>query len=116
MKNIDIGSPFSPDYSSNEELVPLVYPGELLSDMIQRAISQGVNPEATVSLQYDEDDSDEIDPDCDIRTDFFALAENAEAQRTASRVMTEKADAQTVVPIPVVDPVDLAQDLEPKIE
>lgn len=89
------------------------YPSELLSDLIQRALDQGVSPEVTVSLMYDDADSLDIDPDCDIRTDRFAIAEASERQRSAAKAMSDAAAAATVVdpsPIPpvppLVDPVD----------
>ncbi len=73
------------------ELDPPTYPGERLSDVIVRAMEQGVSPEMGINpLVYDEDESFEVDPNSDIRTDLFGLAEKAEAGFTASQLQKLK--------------------------
>lgn len=94
--------------SSYEDCLPYIvpFPGELLSDRIKRALLQGVQLEADSAPLYDDDGDDpenfDVDPACDIRRDTFSLAEDQqyEHERVTSRLMTEKADAQSVISVP----------------
>lgn len=88
MKHIDI-TPLRPlatviyDEETYGILDPITYVGEPLHDVISRALLQGVSPEMTAPLMYDPEDSDEVDPSCDIRTDMFALSERYRETREA---------------------------------
>lgn len=74
------------------------YPGEMLSDMIERALMNGVAPEMGAPLAYDEDDAEGVDPSSDIRTYLFDIAENAVEQRAAASEMSNRANS---TPAPV---------------
>lgn len=98
-----------PEINSHEDMALETYPGELLSDTIARAMDNGVSPEMGAPVIYDEDEEYGIDPDCDIRTDRFLIAEMAEHQRSAAEAMSQQAEVvQTITgsePVPVPEPV-----------
>lgn len=77
--------------------VPLTPGGVYLSDMIARASEFGVQPNMMSPDSYDEDDSEayEVDPNFDIRTDRFSLAEAhaREHARQAAAMINEDSRA-----------------------
>lgn len=86
-----------PKYKKMPPLYPVpdtgivLRPGERLADKILRSTLQGVSPEMSSTLEYDSDDSTafDVDPNSDIRTDRFALAEHmsvTHARRAAASV------------------------------
>lgn len=77
-------------------------PGELLSDLIFRTIETGVGFAESNALSYDETDDGVIDPSSDIRTDPFAVAEDARNSFDVRRLMTEQAVVSDT-DIPAVD-------------
>lgn len=81
---------YSPQVAEDSEL-DTYYLGEPLSHTIARALEEGTGVSAEVTQIYDEPDTDEVDPACDIRTDRFAVAEHAIYQRTAAAVMSDQA-------------------------
>lgn len=91
-----VGTPLRPDF----EVV--YYPGERLCDMIYRARMNGAPIDSTSQPFYDEDDDDDsfdVDPVTDIRTDKWSLAEIAllETPKTVSTTMTRDAEQSAAV-------------------
>lgn len=72
-------------------------PGIWLSDMISRASEQGVKPDMLSPDSYDDDESDptDVDPNFNIKTDRFALAESMsrEHARIAANMINESSSA-----------------------
>lgn len=75
------------------------YPCELLCTTIQRALIEGVPPDSEVSVMYDDDESYLIDPNTDITTDRFLVAEldSQEYARSVSNAMTAAAESTQVL-------------------
>lgn len=87
----------SADGELSSPFLPL-RPGAYLKDRIQRAINEGVSPEAEVGLMYDEDSDDfEVDFRCNITTDPFdiAAAQLAEHPRRVAEAITAAAAASS---------------------
>lgn len=58
-----------------------IAPGRSLGDYIIQCIEQGTSAEIVGDLEYDEDDSDihDVDPNADVRTDFFDAVEQLDS-------------------------------------
>lgn len=82
-----------PPVSSPFETIPQ-YPAERLCDRIWRDILNGVGAVLDQPVSYDDDDSDFVDPACNIKTDRFALAEELALtmERRAASAINEEAD------------------------
>lgn len=105
-----------------DDLPEFLFPGEPLSDRIFRAIEEGVGLNETSPCSYDDSDSTTVDPDNNIRTDRFALAESMSNDFNALRLINEQAAVTStdtangdVVSTPATDSPELGTEV-PKVD